>query len=203
MLMGNERQQLRSIESALRATEPATLDATNEMVMIIARPGQEQRGRDSLRRRGIGVWWPNYSKEVIYKNKQTGRRARRLVLSAVMPGIMLSPAKFSDDFWIAMDLAPGVVNVARKRGGDLLVLSEIDVVLIHKIEAGLNEPPPTKPVHSFKIGDKVRFVDDVMRRLPAGKMTKVMRSGHIGVDVSVLGRLTSFDVLPHQIEAAS
>jgi transcription antitermination factor NusG len=201
MLMENK---LQSIETALSpSVTPIPTQPTRSMLMIIVRHFQEQRARDSLRRRGVGAWWPNYPKDENYKDKQTGKRQSRRVLSSVMPGIILTPANTSDIFWEALDLAPGVLNVVRMSGGSLLMLDDLEVVLIHKIEAGLNSPPPVgKPIHSFKVGDKVRFTDDLMRRLPSGKVTKVVKSGHIMVEVSVLGRPTSFDVLPHQIEPA-
>jgi transcription antitermination factor NusG len=203
MLMVNEGG-LKPIADALKSNViPIATEPTRGMMMIIVRPGQYQRARDSLRRRGVGAWWPNYPNDETYKDKQTGKRQTRCVLSAVMPGVILTPANYPKIFWDALDLAPGVVNVARMNGGGFLILDDLEVVLIHKIEAGLNSPPPIgQPVHSFKVGDKVRFVDDVMRRLPSGKVTKVVKSGHIMVEVNWLGRPTSFDVLPHQIEPA-
>jgi hypothetical protein len=96
MLMENK---LQSIETALSpSVTPIPTQPTRSMLMIIVRHFQEQRARDSLRRRGVGAWWPNYPKDENYK--------------------------------------------------------------------------------------------------------EVVKSGHIMVEVSVLGRPTSFDVLPHQIEPA-
>jgi transcription antitermination factor NusG len=171
------------------------------MVMIIVRPGYEQTARDSLRRRGIGAWWPNYKKEVQAKDGTTGKRYSRLVLTGILPGIILSPSRLNSHFWASIDLAPGAVNVVRKLNGDELVIDDVDVVLMHKIEAGLNRPAEEKVVHSFEAGDDVVFTDHAMSRLSA-KVTKVCQDGHVMVDVTIFGAVRSVPVLPHQIAPA-
>lgn len=172
------------------------------MVMIIVRPGYEQTARDSLRRRGIGAWWPNYPKEESAKDGATGKRYVRLVRAGVMPGIILSPSRLNSHFWACIDLAPGAVNVVRKLNGDALVLEDIDIVLMHKIEAMLNLPVPEKVVHSFKKGDKVRFVDEVLRRVPAFILGKALKDGQFMAEVNLLGQLTPMKVHPSKIEIA-
>lgn len=184
-----------------RADLAAALPApVTEWVMVIVKPGMEQQARDSLRRRGVGAWWPNYQKEEGHKDSQTGKRYRLLVRSGVLPGILLSPARLDTRFWDACDLAPGVVNVARSTKGPIL-LSDIDIVLLHTIEAGLNKPGPVKAgAHSYEGGESVRFIDDEYRRLPSGKVIKCSRDGHITVEVNFFGRMTPVEVLPWQIE---
>jgi transcription antitermination factor NusG len=175
-------------------------EQASEMCMILVRSPLEQEARDSLRRRGIGAWWPNYQKEVASRDKQTGKRFNRMIRSGVLPGVILTPAKFNSQFWDAIDLAPGVLNVLQKTNGHYLVLTDVDIVLIHKIEHGLNRAPPTKLVHHFKGGDKVRFSDDLTRSLPPGIVVKCARDGHITVEVNMRGQMRPIIVLPHQIE---
>lgn len=173
-----------------------------DMVMVIVKPGFEQKARDSLRRRAVGTWWPNYRREIPAKDRDSGKRISRTILSGVMPGIVLARATLDDAFWRAMDLAPSVINIGRKFGGEPLILGELHIVIVHKIEEGLNKPPLAKPVHSFKPKDKVRFTDDAMRRFPPAIVTKCQRDGHIELEVNTMGRMTPFTVLPHQIELA-
>jgi hypothetical protein len=191
-------------------------DPTTEMVMIIVRPGMEQHARDGLRRHAVGAWWPNYMLEVQVKHRETGKRHGRSVLTGVLPGVVLSPAKLCQrgsemqvelpgHFWSALDLAPGVVNVALRPSGKPVLLSATDVVMIHKIEAGLNRPPAPpvgKPVHSFSKNNKVRLIDDVLRHFPPGIVAKCHRDGHIDLDMNMLGAVRLITVLPHQIELA-
>ena len=176
-------------------------EQVSEMCMILVRSPLEQVARDSLRRRGIGAWWPNYQKkELAGKDRRTGKRFSRLNPIGVLPGIILTPARFDFEFWTAIDVAPGVMNVLQKPNGELLVLTDVDIVLIHKIEHGLNRPPAIKSLHHFKGSDKVRFVDDASRRLPPGIVTKCAKDGHITVEVNMFGRMMPITVLPHQIE---
>lgn len=169
--------------------------------LVLVRPGQEQEARDSLRRQGVGAWWPNYPREVSAKDAQTGKRYMRVVLSGTVPGTIFSPAKFDDRFWRAIDHAPGVINVARRFSGDVLMLTDTDIALIHKIEAGQNQPkPPQKSGHNFQVGDAARLIDDVLGRWPPGKVVKCSKDGHILIEVNIFGRMACIDVLPHQIE---
>jgi hypothetical protein len=96
MLMVTEKKLL-PIATALKTniTPIIETEPTRGMVMVITRPGQEQRACDSLRRRGVGAWWPNYPKDETYRDRQSGKRQSRRVLSGVMPGVILSPANLT------------------------------------------------------------------------------------------------------------
>lgn len=176
-------------------------DPVTEWVMILVRPGLEQEARDSLRRRGVGAWWPNYQKEEGFKDQQTGKRLKRLIRSGVLPGVLLSPARLDTRFWAACDLAPGVINVMRNASTVPIVLGELDIAFIHTIEAGLNKAAIIKSgAHSYEVGESVRFIDDIYRRLPAGKVSQCMRDGHVRVDTNFFGIMRPVDVWPWQIE---
>jgi len=177
---------------------PQNYEAADGMVMIVVRPGYEQTARDSLRRRGIGAWWPNYKREVQAKDNATGKRYARLVLTGVMPGILLTPSRLNSHFWASIDLAPGAVNVVRKLNGDPLAIDDTDVVLLHKIEAELNRPLPAEVVHNFEVGDDVVVVGDLMRHF-TGKIVKIDKNSRIHLEVSLFGRATAMTVLPQQI----
>lgn len=182
----------------LQDGSPQNYEPADGMVLIIVRPGMEQDARDSLRRRGIGAWWPNYKREVQAKDRTTGRRYTRLVLTGVMPGVIFSPSRLNTHFWASIDLAPGAVNVVRKLNGDEMVIGDTDVVLLHKIEAELNRPLPAEIVHSFKIGDEVVIVGDLMRHF-TGKISKIDKNGRIHLEINLFGRPTPLTVLPDQI----
>lgn len=192
----------RTLERALDLPPQVAEESSPEMCMILVKPPQEQEARDSLRRRGVGVWWPNYQKFDTKRDAQTGRRYQRVVRAGVLSGVILSPANIGPQFFDALDLAPGVMGVAQKPNGHWLMLTDLDIALIHKIERGLDRPPPAKPVHSFKIGDKVRFTDDIYRRFPLGIVAKCHRDGHIAIDVNMMGRVQPITVLPYQVELA-
>jgi len=168
--------------------------------MVLVRPGYEQDCRDSLRRRGVGAWWPNFSKEIGFKDRQTGKRGVRRMLVPVLPGVLFCPARMSEAFWQAIDLAPGAINVARKFNTDVILLSDLDIVLIHKIEQGLNVSTPPKSDHSYVVGDKVRFIDDELRRFGTGEVIECHRDGRMRVDINMFGRVTPWTIASWQVE---
>lgn len=171
----------------------------SEWVMVIVKPGMEQEARDSLRRRGVGAWWPNYEKEIGLKDRQTGKRYKRIVASGVLPGVLLSPARLTEQFWTALDLAPGVVNVARKFSTEVIVLSDTDIVMIHKIEVGQSKHRPPSTDHKYTVGDRVRLIDDEFSRLPPGIVVRVSRDGRLTVEMNFFGGMQPVDVLPDQV----
>lgn len=197
---------LARVRDALYRKSPIPVGADNpvsEWCMIIVRPNMEQEARDALRRRGVGAYWPNYEKLEVVKSRLTedGRSVRRLRLASVVSGIIFSPATLNNVFWNGIDFAPGVINIARRSSRDLVILTDTDIVLIHKIEEGLNKPPVEKIIHNFKVGDKVRLVGAQGDRWPPGVIIKVARNGRITIEIDAMGRKVKFnDLLPHQIE---
>jgi transcription antitermination factor NusG len=177
------------------------LPASIDWCMILAQPGSERIGRDSLRRRGVAAWWPNFQREVLRKDPLTGKRYKRTILVPVLPGVILSPWRPSELFWKALDLSPGVNNVMRKFNTEVVMLTEIDVVLIHKIEQGLNKSAPPKGNHSYVVGDTVRMIDDDLRRFGSGRVAECHRDGKLRVDIDIFGRTTPCILASWQVEA--
>ena len=191
----------RNLEEVFEASTDDGQNYGSGMVLIVVRPGMEQNARDALRRRGIGAWWPNYKREVQAKDRATGQRYARLVLTGMLPGIVLTPSRLNAQFWAALDLAPGAINVVRKLNGDVLAIDDTDVVLLHKIEAELNRPLPAEIVHNFAVGESVIIIGDLMRHF-AAKIEKIDKSGRIHLEIPLFGRAVPMTVLPHQIAHA-
>lgn len=181
--------------SAVELPAPVT-----QWCMVLVRPGYEQNCRDSLRRRGIGAWWPNYSKEIGSKDRQNGKRGVRRIMVPVLPGVILCPARLTENFWHALDAAPGAQNIARKFNTDLIMLTDLDIVLIHKIEQGLNRSEPPKSNHSYVVGDKVRMIDDELRRFGSGMVVECHKDGKLRVDIDIFGRTTPCILASWQVE---
>jgi transcription antitermination factor NusG len=197
MLMATEPTgNLAIVREAFEGAAPAPADLSEPITqwcMIIVRPGMEQEARDALRRRGVGAYWPNYPKNTMVKDN------RRTFLSPVVHGMIFSPAKFTNLFWNVIDLAPGVVNVARRAYSNIILLTDVDIVLIHKIEQGLNRPADAKAEHDFKAGEKVRLTRDERSAFGVGKVAKLYRDGRIGVEFGGMGRALTVTVDPLQI----
>lgn len=184
-----------------RASATASLPAPPaDWCLVLVRPGYEQDCRDRLRHLGVGAWWPNYARDVGYKDRQTGKRLKRSALLSVLPGVILCPARLDERFWQAIDLAPGAQNVARKASGEVLLLHDLDIALIHKIEEGLNKGARPKAEHRYAVGDTVRFIDDQLRRFPAADVIGVSKDGGLQLELSLFGRMTRWTAASWQVE---
>ena len=186
-----------SIEHAIQYSEPRV------WIALLAVPSKERASADWLRRSRVPAYWPNFVKQVaIGSGRSGGRGSRRAVPCAIIPGYIFMPVRPHEmDPWHVVHQTPGLHGYIRDAHGRPATMTNNDVETIRKIEGGLNLPPPEKPVHSFNIGRKVRFADDLMGRWPAGKVSRLADDGRIGVDISLLGRTVMVTVYPHQIEA--
>lgn len=167
---------------------------------VIIRSGRERDAADGFRREGVTAYWPNYNKRVDAGGRNTLFHRRRAILTAIIPGYLFSPTSDGDAFWPAAQRVPGFLNVVRGFGGEVSIMNRADIDIIREIEAAQNLPPPIRPEHNFKPGQKVRFVDDILGRWPAGSVSRLLPDGRIGVDVYLMARVVPFTVLPHQIE---
>lgn len=162
---------------------------------------REQDAADWLKHQGIPVYWPNYTTHIGKAQIRHGRRTRSPRFSSVIPGMLFSASVPGADPREVVQDTPGVFGYMRDGAGYPAKIDERDIETIRRIEAGLNLPPPTRAMHSFKISDKVRFIDDLLGRWPAGKIIKLAKDGGISVEVPLLGRAVPIWVVPHQIEA--
>lgn len=165
---------------------------------LIAKSGREVNAANGFRDQRVRCYWPNYEKQI---NASRGRR--RCIFTAIIPGLLFSPIADESLFWAVIDNVPYVLNLLRNCSGDLITLENADIEIIRRIEAGENTPlPPTQAFHNFKIGEKVRFIDDINGRWPPGKIIGLSDDGRISIEVpGVMGRAVPFrEVLPHQVE---
>lgn len=165
---------------------------------VIVKSSREQDAADGFRRENVAAYWPNYVKLVRHRGGM-----RRNIFGAIIPGFIFCPTADEQLFWAAVQRIPYVLNMLRKEEGLTATLRNDDIEIIRRIEAEANEPPPIKPVHNFKIAEKVRFIDDLMNQWPPGKIVKLASDGRISVEVYLMGRMVPISVLPHQIERCS
>lgn len=172
-----------------------------EWYLITVRPSHEIQAANAFRRSMIRAYWPNYVKLVPVRALRNGRLTRRNMPVAVIPGYIFSPAGAGEDFHDLVETIPEVINIVRTHSGDVLIVHQADIEIIRRIEAGLNTPEPLKKaVHSFRMGYKVRFIDDLTGRWPPGKIERLYADGRISIEVPLMGRMVPVTVLPHQIE---
>jgi transcription antitermination factor NusG len=168
--------------------------------MILVRASQEMGVADSFRRQGIRVYWPNYEKYITVSVRQSRTHRERVIFSPIIPGYLFTPTDECGDLPRLIERTIGAISVALTFSGEPLLLREDDIQIIRKIEAGLNTPSPlSKSLHKFKVGDKVRFVDDDLGRWPPGRVSRCSQEGRISIEVALMGRIATVVVFPHQI----
>lgn len=208
MLMATDKGNLQQVHDAIHPPAP-TIEETRQphpfqlWYMVLVRPSREQDAADSFRRNHIRAYWPNYEHMQTYRpRKNGGKPEQRMVLTAIVPGYVFSPGSPMEDFETLIERISGVINIVRTFSGKPLMLTQDHIHAIRQIEADQNTPQPAKTVHTYKTGQKVRFIDDLMSRIGAGRISKLAKDGRIGVEVDLMGRKVPFWVFPHQIERA-
>ncbi len=170
---------------------------------VVVRAQRDQDAADGFRRENVSAYWPNYVRQRPM-GRHAGIRRHRVILSPLFPGLIFCPTADADLFWAAIQRIPYVVNMLRKDGGVPAVLSIADIELVRHIESDANGPPAMRPVHNFKIGQKIRFVDDKLSIWPPGEIIRLDADGRISTQVYLMMRAVPIHgILPHQIEAIS
>jgi transcription antitermination factor NusG len=195
--MAQVRAALEPTVEEIRQPHPFT-----RWYMALARPNHEQEAADSFRRNNVRAYWPNYERMQTVRRRGDNRPELRLILTAIVPGYVFSPGSPLEDFENLIERISGIINVVRTFSGSPLMLDEPDIAIIRRIEAGLNTPEPARSVHTFKTGEKVRFIDDLVGRWPKGKIVKLARDGRISTETELMGRKVVVIAFPHQIERA-
>jgi transcription antitermination factor NusG len=172
--------------------------------LLAVRSWKELDVVDSYRRRGFRACWPSY--EVIKPSRvvANGRRAICHRLVGIIAGCVFVQLR-QEDHASPLPLADGILGALgpiRSHAGDPLCIDDADMRIIKLIEAGLNTPTSAMPrvAATFKVGDKVRFVDDIEARWGTGVVVRLALHGRIVVEIDAMGRKTELTVAAHQIE---
>jgi transcription antitermination factor NusG len=168
--------------------------------MIVSRPNHEYEMVDSFRRHHKAAYWPSFEELVTTRSKRDGQPIRRVRRIGIISGYVFTPVEPEEDLTILLMRIVSAIGVVRTHSGDPLRIEEQDIQTIRRIETSRNTPLPMPSEHSFKIGEKVRFVDDNIHRWAPGRITKIARGGRISVEVATMGRKIEIKALPHQIE---
>lgn len=192
---GNLEQVRNALSGITGVAVLPQVEVVADWYFVVTRMGRELDTVDSLRRNGIRAYWPSFKELLPSRRQPDGILSRRWRRSGIIPGYVFSS--------VCPDVQQivGAIDIARTYSGNPLLICEHDLDIIRRIEAGLNTPrDPGKSVHSFKCGQKVRFIDDVIGRWPPGRIVELARDGRISVEVELMGRKVPIWALPHQIE---
>lgn len=166
---------------------------------LVAISSREQRAADWLREARIRAYWPNYSTSEPMTQLPSRRHFRQGRLRALIAGFIFVAVKFGSeiDLGAIVDNTPGIIGYMRDGSGMAATITERDIGKIREIEGDQNRPPPAKHVHTFKVGQKVRF-----KKVPEwqGKIMEFCSDGRISVGVPLLGQVAPVKGLPHQME---
>jgi hypothetical protein len=204
MLMAGESGNMEHVRGALEGITGVKLspdrDDGCEWYMVVVRGNHQLDAVDGLRRAGLRAYWPSYERSGPTKRLVAGRAVAKSVRFGILPYV-LSPRDPAVDFTGKTERIVSILDIVRTFSGNPLLLRSRDIDIIRRIDVGLNTPKPTAQAHTFKLGDKVSFIDDTSHQWPAGKVIKLARGGRISVEVDMMGRKVPInDVFPHQIE---
>jgi transcription antitermination factor NusG len=203
MLMTAESNNMQTVRSALAGItgveQVLAAVPRQDWYMLIVRANHEVEAVDSLRRHGLRAYWPSFERLIASRRQFEGRPVRRLVRIGLLPYVF-SPVVGSIDFMTVMESVVGVFDVVRSRSGVPVIVGDIDIGLIRAIAHGESNVTPGAPRRAFKLGERVRFVDDVTAHWPPGRIIKLARDARITVEIDLMGRQVPITVLPHQIE---
>lgn len=199
--MSGNIEQVRNALTGITGVEVSAGRPGPDRYLVSVRMNREMDSVDSFRRHQVRSYWPNYEELLPCRHVPGVRPVRRLRRVGILPGYVFSEVDPSRDFTDLLDRIVGAFDVVRMASGHPLLIADEDIQIIRKIEIGLNTPKE-KPTGygEFKVGHKVRFVDDLMGRWPNGKIERLAREARISVQVELMGRKVSITVLPHQIE---
>lgn len=204
MLMSGEKGNMEQVRAALHGItgiDPKPREqAGADWFMIVVRTNHELDAIDSMRRHGYRAYWPNYEKLIATRRQFEGRPIRRMVRIGVIPYIFTPATSGGIDVVELREQIVAVIDLVRTDTGKPLMLRHADIEKIRRIEFGQNGIKPETPKHDFKIGEKVRFVDDVMSDWPPGVILKIARDARISVELSLMGRKVPISVFPFQIK---
>lgn len=203
MLMTTENGNMEQVRTALQGITGVQLspdrDDGAEWYMVIVRSNYHLNAVDGLRRAGLRAYWPSYERSVASKRMVMGRQTRRSIRFGILPYV-LSPRCPGYDFASTSERITAILDIVRTYSGNPLFLRDSDIKIIRKIDISLNTPKPEASAHNFKVGDKVRFRDDLVHQWPPGVVVKVAREARISVEVNLMGRKVPVTVFPFQIE---
>jgi|GEM_PF-5255356 len=198
MATGN-MQQVRNALTGITGVATLPVETGPDRYLVTVRMNRELDAVDSFRRNNIRCYWPSYEELAPTRRLFNGQPVRRLRRVGILPGYVFSAVDPNVDFTDLLDRIVGAFDVVRMLDGTPLHIPDADIQIIRRIEVGLNSPT-TCDKSDFKLGEKVRFVDDLVGRWPPGKIIKVAPGGRISVQIELMGRKVTIKVLPHQIE---
>lgn len=166
---------------------------------LLVAPGREQKSADWLRdKAAIEVYWPHYTKQIGRKRAGQKRRTR---LAGAIPGMLFAPIDFLHNLTDEMLEFAHIYGFMLGCDREPARLTKIDIEKVRNMEARLNLPPEAKGV-LFKLGEKVRFTDDLFTDWGDGTIFEIASEARIGVEVTRLfGRATKVYVPASEIEA--
>lgn len=201
MLMAGETGNMDQVREALAGITGVEVKApalpAPDRYLVMVRSSRELDAVDSFRRNQVPAYWPSYEELVPTKQKLNGHPVCRRRRIGLIPGYVFPEVKPGA---LALDRIVAAIDYVRTFDGNPLLIRDADIQIIRRIEIGLNTPKPGGADHSFKVGEKVRFSDDLIGRWPAGKIIKLVLEGRIIVEVDLMGRKLPITVFPHQIE---
>lgn len=176
------------------ADVPLSYEEPRHWHVLVAIPQQERKAADWLKAARLSVYFPNSVKQVCNR-----RGLRRSVLSALVPGYLFLAVRPGTDLNGIVERIPGLAGYLRDEASNPAVMREKALDKIRELEATHYVPETGKIAHAFKVGQRVRVMNDVYLGW-RGPILSLAQDGRISVEVNLLGRKVPVWVVPSQIE---
>jgi hypothetical protein len=166
-------------------------------LVMLTQPGRERKAAERLERVHAVIYLPQFSKQMKCRGRMHANR-----LFAVVPGMLFAPSEILEIERRDETLEwAGVRDFIRDGYGHPALATKADIERIRIMEALLNLPPEAKGV-LFKLGQRVRFTNDLWQGWGAGRIFEIASETRIGVEVEKLfGRPAKIYVAASEIEA--
>src|ERR1700733_1221772 len=143
---------------------PATI-AVADRYLVAVRMSRELDAVDSFRRNNFAAYWPSFEELRPTKRWLNGHPVCRRKRIGIIPGYVFPEVAPGS---LMLDRIVGAIDFVRGFNGYPLLIPDADIQIIRGIEIGMNTPDPVKlkAAHTSKVGEKVRFIDDLFGRWP-------------------------------------
>jgi transcription antitermination factor NusG len=162
--------------------------------VLMTQPQQERKAADWLRSAHHSVYFPNFVEQV-----KSRKGLRRSIIRPIVIGYLFLAVRPGTDLNRVVERIPGLVGYLRDEASHAAVIREREILKIRELEATHFVPETGKIAHAFKIGQRVRLVDDVYLGW-RGPIIALAQDGRISVEVNLLGRKVPVWLVPSQIE---
>lgn len=186
-------------------SKPVEIQYERKWVALLTEPNRESKAYDWLKKLSVAsfteAYWPHYMRCVAVGP----RRAQAHQARSLFPGMMFASIAIGNlngyRPFAEFEKTPGIRGYLRGGQGYPAYMSHADMVRISEIEQDQNRPAEPMKTPTFKPGDKVKIINDLMNAWPAGTIARLNGDGSYNVEIpGLFGQATTIRLFANQVE---